>query len=140
MNKRQPAENNPEKLSCRCCRLRRLCRRFMPTASGFRQMPRVSADMHFTMPELYVQGAFRFPGSRTARNRRGGPGSRPRRCSRRKKLAIALLLGGTGLIWSNEVVKNRAGALLSNFERMVFIPAWCQCTSGCSVQSSRGLV
>ena len=35
-----------------------------------------------------------------------------------KSSQIASLLGGTGLIWSNEVVKNRAGVLLSNFERM----------------------
>ena len=35
-----------------------------------------------------------------------------------KSSQIASLLGGTGLIWSNEVVKNRSRILLSNFERM----------------------
>ena len=35
-----------------------------------------------------------------------------------KSAQIASLLGGTGLIWSNEIVKNRAQILLSNFERM----------------------
>ena len=35
-----------------------------------------------------------------------------------KSAQIASCLNGTGLIWSNEVVKNRAQILLSNFERM----------------------
>ncbi len=35
-----------------------------------------------------------------------------------KSSQIASCLGGTGLIWSNEVVKNRAQILLSNYERM----------------------
>lgn len=35
-----------------------------------------------------------------------------------KSSQIASMLGGSGLVWSNEVVKNRAGILLSNFERM----------------------
>ena len=35
-----------------------------------------------------------------------------------KSAQIASLLGGTGLIWSNEIVKSRAQILLSNFERM----------------------
>ncbi len=35
-----------------------------------------------------------------------------------KSAQIASLLGGKGLIWSNEVVKNRANILLSNFERL----------------------
>lgn len=35
-----------------------------------------------------------------------------------KSAQIASCLGGSGLIWSNEVVKNRAQILLSNFERM----------------------
>ncbi len=35
-----------------------------------------------------------------------------------KSSQIASKLNGTGLIWSNEVVKNRAQILLSNFERM----------------------
>lgn len=35
-----------------------------------------------------------------------------------KSSQIASCLNGTGLIWSNEVVKNRANILLSNFERM----------------------
>ncbi len=35
-----------------------------------------------------------------------------------KTSQIASKLCGTGLIWSNEVVKNRANILLSNFERM----------------------
>ena len=35
-----------------------------------------------------------------------------------KSAQIASCLHGTGLLWSNEVVKNRARILLSNFERM----------------------
>lgn len=35
-----------------------------------------------------------------------------------KSAQIASCLGGSGLIWSNELVKNRAQILLSNFERM----------------------
>ena len=35
-----------------------------------------------------------------------------------KSAQIASCLGGSGLIWSNEVVKSRAQILLSNFERM----------------------
>ena len=35
-----------------------------------------------------------------------------------KSAQIASLLGGTGLVWSNEYVKNRSRILLSNFERM----------------------
>lgn len=35
-----------------------------------------------------------------------------------KSAQIASLLGGSGLIWSNEIVRNRAQILLSNFERM----------------------
>ena len=35
-----------------------------------------------------------------------------------KSSQIASMLNNTGLIWSNEVVRNRAGVLLSNFERM----------------------
>lgn len=35
-----------------------------------------------------------------------------------KSAQIASILGGSGLIWSNEVVKSRANILLSNFERM----------------------
>ncbi len=35
-----------------------------------------------------------------------------------KSAQIASCLNGTGLIWSNEVVRNRAQILLSNFERM----------------------
>ena len=35
-----------------------------------------------------------------------------------KSAQIVSCLNGTGLIWSNEVVKNRAQILLSNFERM----------------------
>ncbi len=35
-----------------------------------------------------------------------------------KSIQIASKLSGTGLIWSNEVVRNRAQILLSNFERM----------------------
>ncbi len=35
-----------------------------------------------------------------------------------KSSQIASLLGNTGLLWSNEVVRNRANILLSNFERM----------------------
>ncbi len=35
-----------------------------------------------------------------------------------KSTQIAALLGGKGVIWSNEVVKKRAGILLSNIERM----------------------
>lgn len=35
-----------------------------------------------------------------------------------KSAQIASCLRGTGLVWSNEVVKNRANILLSNFERM----------------------
>lgn len=35
-----------------------------------------------------------------------------------KSTQIAAALGGTGLLWSNEIVKNRANILLSNIERM----------------------
>lgn len=35
-----------------------------------------------------------------------------------KSTQIAALLGNTGLLWSNEIVRSRAGALLSNLERM----------------------
>ena len=35
-----------------------------------------------------------------------------------KSTQIAGLLGNTGLLWSNEIVRSRAGALLSNLERM----------------------
>lgn len=35
-----------------------------------------------------------------------------------KSTQIADMLGGTGLLWSNEIVKNRANILLSNIERM----------------------
>ena len=35
-----------------------------------------------------------------------------------KSTQIAAELGGTGLLWSNEIVKNRANILLSNIERM----------------------
>ncbi len=35
-----------------------------------------------------------------------------------KSAQIASCLGGSGLIWSNEIVKSRAQILLSNFERM----------------------
>ena len=35
-----------------------------------------------------------------------------------KSAQIASCLGGTGLLWSNEVVRSRAQILLSNFERM----------------------
>ncbi len=35
-----------------------------------------------------------------------------------KSSQIASMLGGSGLIWSNEVVKNRASVLISNYERM----------------------
>lgn len=35
-----------------------------------------------------------------------------------KSSQIASCLNGTGLIWSNEIIKNRANILLSNFERM----------------------
>lgn len=35
-----------------------------------------------------------------------------------KSTQIAALLGGEGLLWSNEIVPNRAQILLSNFERM----------------------
>lgn len=35
-----------------------------------------------------------------------------------KSAQIASLLGGTGLVWSNEYVRSRAKILLSNFERM----------------------
>lgn len=35
-----------------------------------------------------------------------------------KSTQIASLLGGTGLLWSNEIVKSRANILLSNVERM----------------------
>ena len=35
-----------------------------------------------------------------------------------KSTQIGAYLAGSGLLWSNEVVKNRAGALLSNIERM----------------------
>ena len=35
-----------------------------------------------------------------------------------KSTQIATLLGNTGLLWSNEIVRSRAGALLSNLERM----------------------
>ncbi len=35
-----------------------------------------------------------------------------------KSAQIASALGGTGLLWSNEVVKSRAQILLSNYERM----------------------
>lgn len=35
-----------------------------------------------------------------------------------KSTQIAALTGGSGLVWSNEVVQSRAQALLSNFERM----------------------
>lgn len=35
-----------------------------------------------------------------------------------KSTQIAGLLNGTGLLWSNEIVKNRANILLSNIERM----------------------
>ena len=35
-----------------------------------------------------------------------------------KSTQIAAALDGTGLLWSNEIVKNRANILLSNIERM----------------------
>lgn len=35
-----------------------------------------------------------------------------------KSAQIASLLGGSGLVWSNEIIKSRANILLSNFERM----------------------
>ncbi|MBQ1507084.1 MAG: RsmB/NOP family class I SAM-dependent RNA methyltransferase, partial [Ruminococcus sp.] len=35
-----------------------------------------------------------------------------------KSTQIGAKLGGTGLLWSNEIVKNRANILLSNIERM----------------------